>query len=94
MDDVDLNLEAIERDDLYGATWSTICYLNGEHRLGPADIALVKLALTLAERIDADGLETRVSLFERMHWLLLDLKGERPSQVLKPMQAAEGDRTA
>lgn len=57
-----------------GAVSYTIGALNRSGEIGPADVAVARLALELAERIDAEGLDCYVSLYARLFDTLSDLR--------------------
>ena len=71
-----LNLDAIADDSMFGAMWITLTELNDKHELSPDDIALIKLAFDVAERIDSDGPKAGISLYGRLFWILMTLRDE------------------
>lgn len=70
------------------AFWLTIHALQDD--LDGTDLATAKLALEVAKRIDADGRECGISLYNRLHSLLLDLqhKERKPKCPLAPQPVA------
>ena len=74
VDDVlggEFSMDLVSNGDMTTATWATINALSPT--LEGADVATARLALQVAARIDADGSECSVILFNRLHSLLLDL---------------------
>lgn len=57
-----------------GAVSYTIRALNVAGEMGPSDVAVARLALEVAERIDAEGLDCYVSLYARLFDALADLR--------------------
>lgn len=82
VDDVlggEFSMNLISEGDVTTATWATI------NRLSPtldgADLATARLALEVAARIDEDGIEVGVSLYNRLHMLLQDLQHKERAYV-------------
>lgn len=78
-----LNMVAVEDTSMALATGRSISALIHTNDLDETFWATARLALEVAERIDADGLECGISLYSRLHSLLLDLQGMRPQQLLQ-----------
>lgn len=60
--------------DIETTVWMTIRALRP--KLDASDTATARLAMEVARRIDTDGNECGVSLYNRLHSLLLDLRHE------------------
>lgn len=71
-----LDMGAVQTSSMALATARTISVLNQTGEIDQRDFATARLAMEVAERIDADGLECGISLFPRLHSLLLDLHHE------------------
>lgn len=65
-------MDELDEMSMEEATWLTVHALHKD--LDGADIAAAKLSLLVADRIDRDGQECGVSLYTRLHYLLMDLK--------------------
>lgn len=65
-------MEHVAGRDMATAVWMTIRALQDD--LDGTDLATARLAYEVAERIDADGRECGISLYNRLHSLLLDLQ--------------------
>lgn len=69
-----LDVRALTQHTLYDATIRTIVALNAAGDLDQCDAATARLALELAERIDAEGLDCYVSLYARLFDAIGDLR--------------------
>lgn len=68
----EFQMERVTDESMATVVWMTIRTLQDD--LDGTDLATAKLALEVAERIDADGRECGISLYNRLHSLLLDLQ--------------------
>lgn len=68
----EFQMEHITSKDMATVVWMTIRALQDD--LDGTDLATAKLAYEVAERIDSDGKECGISLYNRLHSLLLDLQ--------------------
>lgn len=75
--------------DMKVTVWMTIRALRP--KLDASDMATARLALEVAERIDADGPGCAVSLYNRLHSLLLDLQG-RGYRAQCPLASQQGQQ--
>ena len=78
------------------AVFCTIKALNVAGEMGASDVAVARLALEVAERIDAEGLDCYVSLYARLFDALADLRhtGATVSkQVASALMAESATRT-
>lgn len=68
----EFQMEHITSNDMATVMWLTIHAL--QDNLDGTDLATARLAYEVAERIDSDGKECGISLYNRLHSLLLDLQ--------------------
>lgn len=66
------HLDHITERDMRTTVWMTIRAL--QPTLTASDTATARLAMEVAERIDRDGTDCGVTLYGRLHSLLLDLR--------------------
>lgn len=84
-----LDMVSVHASGMALAVSKTIASLAESGQLAYSDWATARLALEVAERIDADGLECGISLYARLHALLQDMqgKGYRPQCPLAQTSA-------
>ena len=83
-----LDMISVQTGGMALAVARTISALIGRGDLDQTDWATARLALEVAERIDQDGPKAGISLYSRLHSLVLDLPGSRiPQQQVCPMAA-------
>lgn len=83
-------LECITDQSMALIVWRTIRALQDD--LDATDLATAKLALEVAERIDGDGKECGISLYNRLHSLILDLQhNERKPRCPLSQQPANAE---
>lgn len=86
-----LDVAMLADGDLYDATLRTIVSLNAIGELDQCDAAMARLAMELANRIDAEGLDCYVSLYARLFDALAALRhtGAMVSKQVASALAAE-----
>jgi hypothetical protein len=68
----EFQMERVTGESMATGAWLTIHALQDD--LDGTDLATARLAYEVAERIDSDGKECGISLYNRLHSLLLDLQ--------------------
>ena len=86
-----LDMTAVEKASMTVATGRSIDALAHTNDLDETYWATARLALEVAERIDADGPSCAVSLYNRLHSLLLDLQG-RGYRAQCPLASQQGQQ--
>lgn len=86
-----LDMTAVEKATMTVATGRSIDALAHTNDLDETYWATARLALEVAERIDADGPGCAVSLYNRLHSLLLDLQGRSYRAQFPVVSAAATD---
>lgn len=76
-----LDMETVTTSSMALATARTIAALIDAGELNQSDFASARLAVEIAERIDADGLDVGISLYTRLWFCLRDLNKSDAEQA-------------